>query len=205
MYPLAAETILKSTYMDDSIDSVETPEEGVELYRQLDGLWSLAGMKARKWISNSAEVIAATPEEDHATELQLSDSQDPIVKTLGIFWNSTEDTFAICTKVVPSDSQWTKRNVLKRIATVFDPLGFTSRRGVPKEMVSDNGTNFVGAVNELKQLVNQLDKDKVQQVTVNKGINWKFNPPGTPHFGGIHEIMVKAAKKAIYAEIGNSN
>ena len=33
---------------------------------------------------------------------------------------------------------------------------FTSRRGVPKEMTSDNGTNFVGAVNELKKLVNRL-------------------------------------------------
>lgn len=29
---------------------------------------------------------------------------------------------------------------------------FTSRRGVPKEVVSDNGTNFVSAVNELKAL-----------------------------------------------------
>ena len=34
-YPLAAETVLKSTYMDDSIDSVENDEEGVELYRCL--------------------------------------------------------------------------------------------------------------------------------------------------------------------------
>ena len=29
-YPLAAETVLKSTYMDDSIDSVENDEEVVE-------------------------------------------------------------------------------------------------------------------------------------------------------------------------------
>ena len=68
-YPMAAETVLKSTYMDDSIDSVETDEEGVELYRQLDALWSLAGMQARKWISNSPKVIAATPEEDRATQI----------------------------------------------------------------------------------------------------------------------------------------
>ena len=32
-YPLAAETILKSSYMDDSIDSVENDEEGVKLHR----------------------------------------------------------------------------------------------------------------------------------------------------------------------------
>ena len=29
---------------------------------------------------------------------------------------------------------------------------FTSRRGVPKEVISDRGTNFVGAVGELKKL-----------------------------------------------------
>ena len=43
-YPLAAETVLKSTYMDDSIDSVENDDEGVELYRQLKELWGVAGM-----------------------------------------------------------------------------------------------------------------------------------------------------------------
>jgi hypothetical protein len=32
---MAAETVLKSTYMDNSIDSVETDKEGIELYQQL--------------------------------------------------------------------------------------------------------------------------------------------------------------------------
>ncbi|PFX19093.1 hypothetical protein AWC38_SpisGene16531 [Stylophora pistillata] len=82
---------------------------------------------------------------------------------------------------------------------------FTSRRGVPKEMISDNGTNFVGAVNELKGLVGQLEKDKIQRTTTQKGVKWTFNPPGTPHFGGAHEVMVKAAKKAIYAVLCSSD
>lgn len=37
-YPLAAETVMKSTYMDDSIDSVETVEKGIQLYKELDSL-----------------------------------------------------------------------------------------------------------------------------------------------------------------------
>jgi hypothetical protein len=40
---------------------------------------------------------------------------------------------------------------------------FASKRGVPKEVVSDNGTNFVGAVNELKELADQLDEEKIKR------------------------------------------
>ena len=43
-YPLATETVLKSTYMDNSIDSVENNDEGAELYLQLKALWVVAGM-----------------------------------------------------------------------------------------------------------------------------------------------------------------
>ena len=81
---------------------------------------------------------------------------------------------------------------------------FTRGRGVPKEMISDNG-NFVGAVNELRELVGQLDKDKIQGMTSQKGVKWTFNPPGAPHFGGAHEVMLKAAKKAIYAVLSSSD
>lgn len=35
---MAAEIVLKSTYMDDSMDSVEAKEGGIELYRQLEEL-----------------------------------------------------------------------------------------------------------------------------------------------------------------------
>ena len=46
-FPIAAETILKATYMDDSMDSVSSEEQGIELHRQLSLLLTKAGMHAR--------------------------------------------------------------------------------------------------------------------------------------------------------------
>ena len=79
------------------------------------------------------------------------------------------------------------------------------RRGLPQEVVSDRGTNFIGANRELKELVEKLDQDKICQRTANQGVTWIFNPPQAPHFGGAHEIMIKAAKKAIHAVLGEAN
>lgn len=58
-YPLAAETALKSTYMDISIDSYETAQEGIQLYQKTGHAvgW---GMQLRKWISNSRQVVLVT-------------------------------------------------------------------------------------------------------------------------------------------------
>jgi len=73
------------------------------------------------------------------------------------------------------------------------------RRRLPQEIVSDRGTNFIGAERELRELVGKLDETKLRQRTANKAVRWIFNPPLAPHFGGAHEIMIKAAKKAIHA------
>lgn len=47
-YPLAAETILQSTYMDDSLDSVKGDAKRIELYCELSELWAKAGMRVRR-------------------------------------------------------------------------------------------------------------------------------------------------------------
>ena len=76
---------------------------------------------------------------------------------------------------------------------------FVNRTGLPEVVVSDNGTNFVGAVRELKELMNLLDKDQIIGNTAYKGVKWLFNPPSAPHFGGVHESVIKSAKRAIFA------
>ena len=61
-----------------------------------------------------------------------------------------------------------------------------NRRGLPEEMLSDNGTNFVGANEELCELIKQMTKDtKVNESLVKQGVKRTFNPPDAPHFGGI--------------------
>ena len=70
-YPLAAETVLKSTYMDDSMDPVSDDQQGIEFYRQLSQLWKGAGMHARKWLSNSPTVLNEIPSDDRASEIEI--------------------------------------------------------------------------------------------------------------------------------------
>ena len=77
----------------------------------------------------------------------------------------------------------------------------TSRQDLPKDVVCDNGTNFVSRSNELKEL-EALNQNKIQDMTTSHRIKWHFHPPLMPHFSGVHKIMIKAAKKAIYAILG---
>lgn len=122
-YPMAAETVLKSTYMDDSMDSVSTDENGVELYNQLSQLFESAGMHARKWLSNSKIVMEQIPNNDRAQEVDLDRSELPSIKTLGVLWNAENDVFTFTSNPPPSEMRLTKRSFLSKIAALFDPLG----------------------------------------------------------------------------------
>ena len=91
--PLAAETVSKSTYMDDSMDSMSDDSRGIELYKQLEELWNKAGMHARKWMSNSTKVVEKIPIEDRASDVDTNEDPSPTVKTLGVTWLPEEDVF----------------------------------------------------------------------------------------------------------------
>lgn len=66
---------------------------------------------------------------------------------------------------------------------------FSARRGKPATIWSDNGTNFVGAQRELSAYTKNIEAE-----LANEGISWRFNPPSSPHFGGLWEASVKSAK-----------
>ena len=65
---------------------------------------------------------------------------------------------------------------------------FIAHRGKPMVIWSDNGSNFVGAARELKELYNFLHDLKTQQAVSEyctcQKIQWKFIPEHSPHFGG---------------------
>ncbi|XP_059096083.1 uncharacterized protein LOC131890693 [Tigriopus californicus] len=84
-------------------------------------------------------------------------------------------TRAVDIEAAPSLSTPDFLNVLRNLVSL---------RGKPHQIYSDNGTNFVGAANLLAELQRKegpgptfLDSNKIV---------WKFQPPGAPHWGGVH-------------------
>ena len=123
VFPMAAETVLRSTYMDDSMDSVMNEEDGIDLHRQLAQLLTQAGMHARKWLSNSSTVLKELPLQDRTTEVDLDTDYLPSSKTLGVWWSADQDVFTFKENAPSDEMKYTKRNFLKKIATFFDPIG----------------------------------------------------------------------------------
>ena len=56
-FPLAAETVLKSTYMDDSMNSMVNEDEAMKLIQQWKDLRRKVERHPTKWLSNSKKVL----------------------------------------------------------------------------------------------------------------------------------------------------
>ncbi|XP_055622824.1 uncharacterized protein LOC129766326 [Toxorhynchites rutilus septentrionalis] len=82
-------------------------------------------------------------------------------------------------------------------------LRFTSVRGVPEVIYSDNGRNFIGASRELNHLRKIYNEEVFQNKLVNDamdhGIRFSFIPPRSPNFGGLWESNIKVAKRLFTA------
>ncbi|XP_022180294.1 uncharacterized protein LOC111040631 [Myzus persicae] len=72
---------------------------------------------------------------------------------------------------------------------------FMARRGQCSSLYSDNGTNFVGA----NRILQAHHKDNIINNYLNNNcIQWKFIPAAAPHFGGLWEAAVQAAKRHLH-------
>lgn len=78
-----------------------------------------------------------------------------------------------------------------------------ARRGMVSEIISDNGTNFVGANNFLQDLAKK-QKDFKDGVERRFQLKWTFVSPGAPHHGGIYEAAVKSVKHHLIRVIGET-
>ncbi|XP_072020362.1 uncharacterized protein [Amphiura filiformis] len=74
---------------------------------------------------------------------------------------------------------------------------FIARRGQVKSIRSDNGTNMVGAENELRQEIQKLNQALIHSTLLQKSINWIFNPPAASHHGGVWERMIRSIRKVL--------
>ncbi|XP_055585340.1 uncharacterized protein LOC129738173 [Uranotaenia lowii] len=123
-YPLAAKAFGRDFYVDDALTGCDDEAEGKKLCSQLIALAASAGFSLRKFASNSKLILSEVPPElrDERTLFDLDASSSPI-KTLGLQWEPSKDTFRFSTPPWNYNSTVTRRTVLSDIARIYDPLG----------------------------------------------------------------------------------
>ena len=78
---------------------------------------------------------------------------------------------------------------------------FTSRRGLPHKMISDNGTTFKSAAKLIKKIVKN---DAVSEYLSGLKISWTFNIERAPWWGGVFERMIGLTKRCLRKVVGRS-
>lgn len=131
-FPRAVEAIVQHHYVDDLLDSVETVDEAVKLGKEIRYIHQQGGFEIRNWVSNAVEVVRAMGEE-RSTKLKSLGGEVEVnaEKVLGLWWCTQEDSFTysialarIHKDVLTGKRRPTKREVLRTLMSVFDPLGF---------------------------------------------------------------------------------
>ena len=116
--PVALE-INNNIYVDNVSLGANSVDEAYKIYLESKEIFRKASMNLREWVSNSFEFLDLLPK----NEVVKGES----VKVFGIHWNRVEDYLQINgvdffnLKIPP-----TKREVLRIIARIFDPLGLVT-------------------------------------------------------------------------------
>lgn len=135
-HPEAAEIMLNDFYVDDIASGADNIEEARFLQHELRATLREGGFNLRKWASNSTELLRAVPECDREIRLQHDIIIDATatIKTLGIKWNPSSDTFGFKISVLKGETN-TKRELLSEIASLFDPLGWLAPITIKAKML----------------------------------------------------------------------
>lgn len=131
-HPKAVEAIVRKHYMDDYLNSFETLEEAVEISQAIRDIHKEANFELKKWSSNATALLEALGEVSRTKEtIKLENSIDT-ERVLGLIWKPNEDSLAfnlnlarIPQKILQNDTP-TKREALRIVMSLFDPLGLVS-------------------------------------------------------------------------------
>ena len=116
--------IFKSFYVDDLLKSFPNRSDLEDGIISTKAVLKLGGFNLTKFMCNDETAMNMIPKADHAAEARLPKKG---LKTLGVKWNIDQDRFHFSINTEPSKVQKiTKREMLRSIASIFDPLGIIS-------------------------------------------------------------------------------
>lgn len=120
-------------YVDNLVTTASSSSAAYKLYEETRTVFDEIAMNIRDWSSNDPDFIAQIKENHRAT-------QDKTVKVLGLSWNLEDDSLQLKLndKVFDEESAKrtkNKRDVLKILASFYDPCGFASPIVLPAKIL----------------------------------------------------------------------
>ena len=92
-YPEAAKAVLENFYMDDYLDSVESPERALMRLKELVHLHHLVGFKLTMFVSNIPDLADQIDGSAQSTEPRvIVSSKEESMHVLGLKWDHNNDT-----------------------------------------------------------------------------------------------------------------
>lgn len=118
-FPIAAEVLKNDFYVDDCLTGADTIDEVKQIKEELIEMTKKAGLHICKWRSNHHEIAQNSEDSE-----MLTSDVDQSSKTLGVMWNSRNDTLHFDVKPTMDKKPSTKRIMLSQIGKMlYDPLG----------------------------------------------------------------------------------
>lgn len=82
---------------------------------------------------------------------------------------------------------------------------FIAIRGTVHQIKSDQGSNFVGAKNEPKEALKQVNADRLAAFLANKQCDFVMNAPYASHVGGVWERQIRTVRSVLRSKLALSS
>ena len=122
--------IESNIYVDNLISGSETSAEAMNYYSESLSIFKAASFSLQTWATNDISLV------DQATLDGIADSS-PLTKVLGLLWDRQTDTLQLPVfNLSPfCSTKASKRDVLRGIASIYDPLGLISPLSIPARIL----------------------------------------------------------------------
>ncbi|XP_066596243.1 uncharacterized protein [Prorops nasuta] len=140
--PEAAVSIIQNSYVDDYLCSRNSLETTKKLIAEVIRINASGNFELHSWASNSSEAISIKPEYRSEVINKIALKKGPKERVLGMTWDTSNDILRFnidsCSKalqILRQPNSPTKREFLRVIMSIFDPLGLIAAFTVQGKML----------------------------------------------------------------------
>ena len=127
-YLEATNAVLENFYMDDYLDSVESPERALKRSKELVHLLHLGGFKLTMFVNNLPYLADRIDGSPQSTEPKvMASSKEDSSHVLGLKWDHNNDTIVVSQGTSSTVTTFSTQRLLLSLASkVFDPIGLVA-------------------------------------------------------------------------------